>query len=207
MESVHRARSPFRLLLLLVLLAIPACGAPPSDDYAQALLGARAGKDEMLRSSGNSPIPASKRQALLPLAYFPPDPAYRVPAQLKQDDRAGRTVQMLTSTGQLRSTQVMGRLEFSLNGRALTLEAFEEEGSNGQKLFVPFTDQTTGHETYGAGRYVDLDRTSTGIYVIDFNTAYNPYCAYNPSYDCPIPPKENRLPIAVRAGEKAPRAQ
>ncbi len=202
-----RPRRSLRSLFLLVLLALTGCTSPPADDYSQSLLEARAGKDEMLRTSGNSPVPASRRAALLPLPYFQPDPGYRVPAQLQQDAQAGRTIQMLTSTGQMRPTRVMGRLEFSLNGRPLALEAFEEEGSNGQKLFVPFTDETTGHDTYGAGRYVDLDRTSTGIYVIDFNTAYNPYCAYNPTYDCPIPPKENRLAVAVRAGEKAPRAR
>jgi uncharacterized protein (DUF1684 family) len=86
----------------------------------------------------------------------------------------------------------------------LRLRAFAEEGSNGERLFVPFADETSGRETYGAGRYLDLDRTSTGIYVIDFNTAYNPYCAYNPTYDCPVPPKENRLPLPIRAGEKMP---
>jgi uncharacterized protein (DUF1684 family) len=87
----------------------------------------------------------------------------------------------------------------------MKLRAFAEEGSNGERLFVPFTDATTGQETYGAGRYLDLDRTSTGIYVVDFNTAYNPYCAYNPTYDCPVPPKDNRLPVPIRAGEKTPR--
>jgi uncharacterized protein (DUF1684 family) len=70
------------------------------------------------------------------------------------------------------------------------------------QLFVPFVDLTSGTETYPAGRYLDLDRTRTGIYLIDFNRAYNPYCYYNPTYDCPYPPRENRLKVPVRAGEK-----
>ena len=67
---------------------------------------------------------------------------------------------------------------------------------------MPFVDLTSGAETYPAGRYLDLDRTRTGIYLIDFNRAYNPYCYYNPTYDCPYPPRENRLKVPVRAGEK-----
>ncbi len=207
MESVTCSRSPFLFLLVLpALLAFASCNRPQTDDYTQALQKARAAKDDMLRSSSDTPVPAGKRQSLLPLRYFPPDPSYRVPAQLTPDAQGGRTIQMLTSTGKIRPTQVMGTLEFMLQGQRLKLEAYAEEGSNGERLFVPFTDATSGQETYGAGRYIDLDRTSTGIYVIDFNTAYNPYCAYNPSFDCPVPPKQNRLPIAIRAGEKAPGA-
>ena len=198
-------RPPFSCLVCLVLLALSACIQPPADDYAQAVAAARAAKDDMLRTASGSPVPPDKRQLLLPLPYFAASPAYRVPASLAADPQTGRVLQMATSTGQPRPTQVMGTLQFVLLGRPLTLEAFAEEGSNGQRLFVPFTDETTGHETYAAGRYIDLDRTATGIYVIDFNTAYNPYCAYNPRYDCPVPPKENRLPVAIRAGEKAPR--
>jgi uncharacterized protein (DUF1684 family) len=194
------------LLILACLVFTSACNrSPAKDDYVQALLDARAAKDEMLRTAGDSPIPADKRQAELPLPYFPPDAAYRVPAELEPDPQSGRVIQMLTSTGKQRATRVMGTLQFSAKGQPLELQAFAEEGSNGERLFVPFTDATTGRETYGAGRYIDLDRTSTGIYVIDFNTAYNPYCAYNPTYDCPVPPKQNRLPVEIRAGEKAPK--
>lgn len=195
-----------RLLVFACLAFTSACNlSPAKDDYVQALLDARAAKDEMLRTAGDSPIPADKRQAALPLPYFPPDAAYRVPAELKPDPQSGRVIQMLTSTGKQRATRVMGTLQFSMKRQPLELQAFAEEGSNGERLFVPFTDATTGRETYGAGRYLDLDRTSTGIYVIDFNTAYNPYCAYNPTYDCPVPPKQNRLPVEIRAGEKAPK--
>lgn len=198
-------RSPTLVLSCLALLLAAGCSNPPADDYAQALLRARAAKDEMLSTAGDSPIPPDKRQAMLPLLYFPPDPAYRVPAALSPDPQGSRVIQMLTSTGEQRPTQVMGTLEFVLYGQRLKLLAFAEEGSNGRRLFVPFMDATSGHDTYGAGRYIDLDRTPTGIYVIDFNTAYNPYCAYNPAYDCPLPPKENRLGVAIRAGEKTPR--
>ncbi len=194
-------------LLVSFVLVLSACTGPRADDYARALVEARAAKDEMLSTVADSPVPRDRRKALLPLPYFPPDPAYRVPSALSPEQPDGRVISMLTSTGQLRPTQVMGVLQFVLNGQPLTLRAFAEEGSNGQRLFVPFTDATSGHDTYGAGRYLDLDRTETGIYVLDFNTAYNPYCAYNPTYDCPVPPRENRLQVAIRAGEKAPRGR
>jgi len=112
---------------------------------------------------------------------------------------------MPTSTGTIRRNELVGVLEFTLQGQPMTLGAFVEEGTKQiSTLFVPFADQTTGKETYQAGRYLDLHPTTTNIYTIDFNRAYNPYCAYNNSYECPFPPPSNRLKIAVRAGEKLP---
>jgi len=73
-------------------------------------------------------------------------------------------------------------------------------------VFVPFVDGTSGKETYPAGRYLDIPPTTTGLYEIDFNKAYNPYCAYNATYECPYPPPSNRLKVEIRAGEKAPGA-
>jgi uncharacterized protein (DUF1684 family) len=113
------------------------------------------------------------------------------------------TLEMPTSTGERRLMQRVGTLEFALKGQSLALGAFTEASSpNMDRLFVPFVDLTSGTETYPAGRYLDLDRTRTGLYVIDFNRAYNPYCYYNSTYDCPYPPRENRLKVPVRAGEK-----
>src|SRR5262249_39439499 len=114
--------------------------------------------------------------------------------------------QMPTSTGGQRQMRRVGSLEFSLKGLPLKLTAFVEGGAaNLDHLFVPFSDLTTGTETYPAGRYIDLDKTPTGIYNVDFNLAYHPYCYYNSEYDCPYPPAENRLKIPVRAGERLKR--
>jgi hypothetical protein len=96
----------------------------------------------------------------------------------------------------------VGTLSFTLKGQLLTLRAFVEKGTPPDRLFVPFTDLTSGTETYAAGRYLEFDRTATGICTIDFNRAFHPYCYYNESYDCPYPPPSNRLPTPVRAGEK-----
>jgi uncharacterized protein (DUF1684 family) len=109
-----------------------------------------------------------------------------------------------TSTGTLRKMQVVGTLEFTLNGQKLSLGALSPAGEPIRALFVPFADLTTKNETYAAGRYMDIEPTATGLYTIDFNYAYNPTCAYNNAYSCPYPPPSNRLQVAVRAGEKAP---
>jgi hypothetical protein len=205
--SWHRPRRlPF--LSLAIGLAVAACASPdPGSSYLAGVESARRAKDDAFGAAADSPIPAEKRMALLPLPYFPPDQDYRVPASLNVEQSRGQILQMLTSTGQLRPMQKVGMLQFSLKGRPLSLGAFVEQGTASlNRLFVPFTDLTNGTETYPAGRYLDLDVTVTGIYLLDFNRAYNPLCAYNPTYDCPYPPRENRLPVPVRAGEKSPRA-
>jgi hypothetical protein len=97
----------------------------------------------------------------------------------------------------------VGALQFTLKGEALTLTAFADvDDRQLRRLFVPFGDATNGIETYQGGRYLDLDRTATAVYDLDFNRAYHPFCVFNPAYICPIPPKENRLKVPVRAGEK-----
>jgi uncharacterized protein len=150
-------------------------------------------------------VPPEKRASFPPLSYFPIDPAYRVPAAL-QVVQGGPTVPMPTSTGQVRQMQRVGTLSFTLKGQPMTLGAFVEAKENDmRRLFVPFGDLTNGTETYPGGRYIDLDRTASGVYDLDFNRAYHPYCFFNSSYDCPYPPAENRLKTPIRAGERLPR--
>ena len=192
------------------LLMTATCSRPsPEASYASGLQAARAAKDDAFKTSTDSPIPPGRRAARLPLAYFAPDQDYIASASLAPagpDERP--TVEMPTSTGKMRTMQRVGRLEFVLKGQSLALGAFIEAGSpDTDRLFVPFTDLTSGTETYPAGRYLDLLRTPTGIYLIDFNRAYHPYCYYNPAYDCPYPPPENRLTIPIRAGERMARAK
>ena len=180
-------------------------GAPVDAGYVAEIERARVEKDRIFVEDTGT-IPAEKRAALLPLKYFPVDPSFSVPAALRlSEDRP--VFDMPTSTGTLRKMQRVGVLEFTLLGQQRTLEAFVEDGTqNITSLFVPFADQTTGTDTYSAGRYLDLTPTPTGFYVIDFNRAYNPTCAYNPTWECPYPPASNRLQVAIRAGEKAPGA-
>jgi uncharacterized protein (DUF1684 family) len=182
---------------------VAACSNRPPEDtnYERRLAAARAAKDAEFRTSSDSPIPANRREEFLPLGYFAIDPDYKVPAVLKPSDDA-TILQMPTSTGANRAMRRAGALEFTLKGQPLKLTAFNEVGSDPSHLFVPFSDLTTGTETYNTGRFMDLDRNATGIYEIDFNRAYHPYCYYNPTWECPLPPLENRLKVPIRAGER-----
>jgi uncharacterized protein (DUF1684 family) len=188
---------------VLLLVTTAAACAPGSgvEDYSTKVAEDRAMKDESFRTSSDSPIPPEKRSVLLPLSYFPIDENYAVPAELELSPDRSR-LQIPTSTGKLRDYQRIGSLKFSLNGQRMQLTAFSEVGQRVSRLFVPFADATSGEETYAAGRYIEIDPTATGIYVVDFNGAYHPFCYYNQEYDCPFPPAENRLPIPIRAGER-----
>jgi uncharacterized protein len=194
-------------VIVLVFAVATACtsGPPPPDDTSQVkdIEAHRASVERFMRESKDSPIPADRRSLLLPLQYYPPDPAFSVPASLRLSDT--RPVEnMPTSTGTIMRYQMVGLLEFTLQGQPMNLGAFVPEGSRIAELFVPFVDGTSGSETYPAGRYLDLKPTRTGLYTIDFNYAYNPYCAYNKSYECPYPPPSNRLKVSIRAGERVP---
>ena len=189
----------------MFVLIVTACSspAPPSaKDYAARIGSERAEKDAQFRTARDSPIPPDRRGELLPLAYFPIDPDYDVPARLEPiEDRT--VIEMPTSTGTERKMRRVGTLGFSVKGQPLKLTAFvEADARDLNRLFVPFNDLTSGTESYPGGRYMDLDRTATNIYEVDFNRAYHPYCYYNPTYECPFPPPENRLKMPVRAGEK-----
>jgi uncharacterized protein (DUF1684 family) len=193
-------------LLLLACAAGCTSGPRPVEDdnaYVAEIQQHRDSIDRMFRETPGQPIPPDKIGTLLPLNYYPIDRAWTVPAELQLSDNPP-TFQMPTSTGTLRNYQLIGTLVFSLQGEQRSLGAFVEAGQPIDTLFVPFADLTTGTDTYPAGRYLDVPPTSTGFYEIDFNRAYNPYCAYNASYECPYPPASNRLKIAVTAGEKIP---
>ena len=185
-----RRRWPAGLTLLLTAVLAVACSPRPPEpkDYAAKLAAERAAKDASFVGA-DSPVPVGRRAELLPLAYFPIDPDYDVPGVLKPTN--DRTVfQMPTSSGTPRDMRKVGSLEFTLKGQPLKLTVFVEVAAP-DHLFVAFSDLTSGAETYPAGRYVDIGRNSTGIYEIDFNRAYNPYCYYNPTWECPYPPAEN----------------
>jgi uncharacterized protein len=187
--------------LAAVVFAAGCSPKPPDErDYATKIAAARAAKDAQFMG-GDDPIPKAKHEQFLPLAYFSIDPDYHVPGTIKPID--DKTIyEMPTSTGANRKMRRVGSLEFTLKGQPLKLTAFNELGTDPGSLFVAFSDLTNGTETYEAGRFMDLERNTTGIYEVDFNRAYIPYCYYNPTYECPYPPKENRLQIPIRAGER-----
>ena len=188
------------LVVALLTLSIAAC--TPADAPNTMDVGAwRAEKDRFMRSA-DSPVPAENRASFPPLEYFAIDPAYNVPAQLEMAP-GNDILELSTSGGLRRRMRKIGSLKFTLKDQPLTLTAFVDADTNDvRRLFVPFGDLTNGSETYPGGRYLDLERTATGIYEVDFNRAYNPFCVFNAKYDCPYPPRENRLKVPVRAGEK-----
>jgi uncharacterized protein len=176
--------------------------AKPVDPYEQQIDTLRREKDEYFRGDLDSPIPLEKRSTLRGLNYYPPGKRYLVSARLERFDKP-EPILIQTSTGSRQSYVKYGRLEFDLNGTILRLIVYKSaEDPFSRSLFIPFSDETSGGETYGSGRYLDLEEQGGDDYELDFNLAYNPYCAYNDQYTCPIPPRENMLPVRILAGEK-----
>jgi len=156
-------------------------------------------KDEFFGSDPTSPLTPEQQTAFTGLRYYPENPALRFEVAI--EPFAERVeVQLQTNSGEARPFIRYGRFHIELEGQPVDLTVYTPPGGLGS-LFVPFTDATTGDETYGAGRYLDLTPVSGGVFMADFNLAYNPYCAYNDRWTCPVPPPENRLSVPIRAGE------
>jgi uncharacterized protein len=175
-----------------------------------ALQRFRQGRDELFRKHPQSPIETEERAAFKGLRYFDPDPAYRVRARLEPGDGSELVIDTGGEDGAVRYRRI-GRLTFALHGSdfALTVLSLVQYAGG---LFVPFRDRTSGHETYGGGRYLfDTAKDTDGHVleiqpgspevIIDFNFAYNASCAYSPRWACPLAPPENHLAVPVRAGE------
>ncbi|MFC5271587.1 DUF1684 domain-containing protein [Adhaeribacter terreus] len=152
----------------------------------------------------NSPLTEPERPSFDSLDYFAPNPEYKFLADLEVYENP-ETYPMQMTGGEPEQYFKFGKATFELEGKPYSLTLFKKVKEEGQpKLFVPFTDKTNGFETYGGGRFIDLPMPGTnaaGI-EIDFNKAYNPFCAYNSEYNCPVPPQENRLQIKIPVGEK-----
>jgi uncharacterized protein (DUF1684 family) len=172
--------------------------------YQAALDGYRKEKDAFFKTSPQSPIPAAEREAFDGLPYYPLDEDL-VFEGLGLEPYAGdepTSFQIPTSDGKLRPARRAGTFTFELGGAPRRLTAYTFENGQSDSLFVPFLDETSGHETYGAGRYLDLEPDEDGTYAIDFNLAYHPSCVYAPQYSCPLTPAENRLATRIEAGER-----
>ena len=166
-------------------------------------------RNELFRAHPQSPVPADRRASFDGLPYFDYDPAFRVLAEV---EAAETELREIATSGEAPYTfRRFARAEFELAGEERALSLFWLEGYGGG-VFVSFADATSGRETYGACRYLldtvkgsDLGEQD-GKLVLDFNFAYNPSCAYDPRWVCPLAPPENRLGAPVRAGEQAPSA-
>lgn len=172
------------------------------EDYTAFILKERSEMETFMKSGAGSPF-SQDSIAFEGLKFFPADIRYRIKAKLKPIE--GKKVVILsTSDGKEQKYLEYAFAEFELDGvtnQLLLLEVMEMGPQRG-KLFLAFSDETSGRETYGAGRYLDVKKIPAAKTIeLDFNLAYNPYCAYNDKYSCPFPPKENLLKVAIRAGE------
>lgn len=174
------------------------------DDYTFRIQQGRTEKDHWFREAHDSPIPHALRPAFTGLECFPVDAALRFQVRLVEHTDE-EVLTFPTSKGTQQQYVRHGYFEVPVGGQSVRLNAYRPVHAHGphEYLFVPFRDGTSGKETYGAGRYLDLEPNSSGVYDLDFNLAYNPYCAYSDDYVCPLPPPENWLPVPIRAGEKA----
>jgi uncharacterized protein len=175
---------------------------PGPNAYAAELTKEREMRDRFMASHPESPFVDSRVEGFRGLLYFPIDPKLRVRATLERVDPPREAFLRTNRDGQLEA-RYLGDLTFRLDGQSLRLRVYHAGGGTATSVFVPFRDLTSGRESYGPGRYLTLELNPSDIYEVDFNRAFNPYCAYTPAYECGFPPAENDLPIEIAAGEKA----
>ncbi len=166
-------------------------------------------RDRAFKLDADSPLPPDRREAFTGLRYFPFDARYRFVVKLEPCPRTAIIETATTRPDDARRYRCAGVFRFTAEGVSCALLALTPDlgaPDAAPDLFVPFRDATAGKETYAAGRYLQLKRRGADEdeYVLDFNQAFNPYCAYGGNYSCPLPPPENRLPVPIRAGEKLP---
>jgi len=157
----------------------------------------REAKDAFFKTDRQSPLTREQRKAFKGLDYFPENPALRLEV-LVEEFPEKQEIEMQTSTGDVQRYRRYGRFKFEVDGQEAQLTLYGDDDS----FFLPFVDSLAGSETYGAGRYLEPERLDDNRFLVDFNLAYNPYCAYNEAWSCPLTPFENRLKVPIRAGEK-----
>lgn len=178
-------------------------GNASDQNYLNQVLKERTERDQFMRTASDSPF-AAKPELFTGLNYYPPNLGFRFTADLEYVKK--EPIQIQTSDGQTRNYLTYARASFDLGNLRHSLLILEVMDSGPQRgtLFLAFIDQTSTSETYGAGRYLDLKKVPGATTIlIDFNLAYNPYCAYNDQFSCPLPPEENNLKVAITAGEKS----
>jgi len=154
-------------------------------------------KDEFFANHPQSPLTHEQKHGFKGLNYFPENPDLKLEVKVEEFEKKEQ-ITMQTSTGDVLTYDRFGRFHFIVDGQPAELTLYSSDG----EFFLPFADALAGKETYGAGRYMEPHPLGKGMFLIDFNYAYNPYCAYNAHWSCPVTPAENRLKVPIRAGEK-----
>lgn len=195
------------LLIAIIGYSLPKAGSADAA-YSAQIQQARRQKNRDFRTAAASPLTSAQKAAFDSLTYFAPAVSYRVSARLHRLP-AAPPLSLARTDGTAEAYRRWATADFTLPGRAapqhlLLLQKVSPAGAR-EPLFVPFADATNGRQTYGGGRYLDLPvpEAEAEAITLDFNAAYNPYCAYNAAYSCPVPPAENRLLVPVPAGEKS----
>jgi hypothetical protein len=197
------------VILFLTLLITEACKEKSFDDpemktYVENLLKERKEKDYSLQFDINSPFNRDTTITFKPLNYYRPNPDFIFKSKLIQYD-VQDTVSILGTKGETRPAILLGFLELKKDDKVHKVNVYKSFSRTGEPYYsIWFTDKTTGDETYGVGRYLDfeLNENSDFVYTIDFNRAYNPYCAYSSLFTCPIPRAEDYIDMEIEAGEK-----
>ena len=191
--------APISIILLFI-----SCGPQEDPKYRAEIANHRTALNEQFFDPERTPLDSASFYTWEGLKFFPIQEKYKVKAQLTRVNNA-QVFELPHSHQKTKPYKTYGKLSFNLEGKTFELRVLEQEIKKPgyeNYLIVPFTDLTTDIETYGGGRYLDLEKTDANEVVLDFNLAYNPYCAYNEAYTCPIPPKENQLGLRIEAGMK-----
>jgi len=186
--------------IIIVILFYSFSGGESREEYIARIATVRAEKDVFFKYNSESPF-ANNSESFKGLNYYQPNPDYKVNARLTLSDKK-EVITLGTNDSLTKAYKNFGIAEFELGGKTnhlLILEMYEPLDG---KLFLAFADQTSAEETYGAGRYLDVEYSGDDFLTLDFNLAYNPYCAYVEGYSCPFPPPGNLLETPIKAGEK-----
>ncbi|PWJ58488.1 hypothetical protein CLV98_104348 [Dyadobacter jejuensis] len=190
---------------LILIIALFVSAAAMGQDFQKQIETHRQAYLKAFLTDSNSPL---RKRDLKKIHFFEPDSTFRVEATFYPSELA-TPLSIPTTAGTTKDYIPYGRLEFELQGQTYNLTVYQSlalirKPKLGGYLFLPFKDATNGGLSYGGGRYLDLEKEDIkdNRFVLDFNKAYNPYCAYQSGYSCPIPPKENHMSVAILAGEQ-----
>ena len=198
MSNTTRIALGIGMIIIIILSVYMLMLSTESDDYSRQILGQRTTKDIWLSNDFESPF-VKTNTPFQRLNYFPPNQEFTITAKFTINNNAD-SVNLITNMGEAQTYLIYGTASFNISGMECTLQLLHL--ASGGELFIPFMDTTSGNSTYGAGRYLAAGIPIGDEIILDFNKAYNPYCAYVDGFSCPFPPKANILKVAIEAGEK-----
>jgi uncharacterized protein len=196
----------FRALCFVMTVLLPGYSGARTDELTSKVEKFRLERDKEFRDPEKSPLETDELRHFKGLSYFKINPQFTVQARFIRTPNE-KKFNMPTSSGITKVHLKYGELKFALAGHEHTLGVYQSEALSQTEeyknyLLIPFKDQTSGKETYGGGRYIDFEIPAAEQVTLDFNLAYNPSCAYSNRFNCPIPPRENRVNVKIKAGEK-----